>query len=304
MLISSGFTNMKTNNAMLKNNYNPDSRIAEPAISRKAVIIDQQIETLLSQFKSHSLDDLNNAGLMNRVDTKYLLPITDLKKLLTVLAPFYTVLEINFSRTFPYQTTYFDTPGFGFYLMHHNGKLNRFKIRHRLYVDSGDLYVEVKHKTNKKVTQKDRVLIDGNTNTRNRINTLVSKPFEGSRKPLFKSLVCSYIRVALADEKNGERVTLDFNLSFTDPNHNQIKQSNPVLIAEVKRENRKAPSKFMDLMERFHQKPVSFSKYCIGCAQLHSDRIKTNRFKETLRALDRISHKETGMSVFESNILH
>ena len=103
--------------------------------------------------------------------------------------------------------------------MHHNGKQNRFKIRHRLYVDSGDQYVEVKHKTNKRVTQKDRVLIDGNNGNRDRINELVSKPFGGSRPPLFKSLVCSYVRIALADEKNGERLTLDFNLSFKDPNH-------------------------------------------------------------------------------------
>jgi hypothetical protein len=303
MLVSAEFTNMKTNTAMAKNSFHIGTRIAEPILNRKPIIQNRQIESLLSQYKPHSLDDLNNAGLMNRVDTKYLLPITDLKKLLTVLAPFYTVLEINCSRTFPYQTTYFDTPEFGFYLMHHNGKLNRFKIRHRLYVDSGDLYVEVKHKTNKKVTQKDRVLIDGNTNTRDRINTLVSKPFEGSRTPLFKSLVCSYVRIALADEKNGERVTLDFNLSFKDPNHKQIKQSNPVLIAEVKRESRKAPSKFINIMDNFRHKPVSFSKYCIGCAQIHSERLKTNRFKETLIALDRISHQEAGTAALENNIL-
>lgn len=259
---------------------------------------------LLSQFGSHGLNDLKNAGLMHRVDTKYLLPVSDLEKLLTVLAPFYTVLEIDFSRLFTYQTTYFDTPGFGFYLMHHNGKLNRFKIRNRLYVDSGDLYIEVKHKTNKQVTQKDRVRIDGNNGARELINTLVSKPFEGSRPPLFKSLVCSYTRIALADEKNGERVTLDFNLSFADPHHKQKKQSNPVLIAEIKRETRKAPSRFMDLMDQFRHKPVSFSKYCIGCAQLYPERIKTNHFKETLMALTRISNEEDKMTAYDSNILH
>ncbi|MDA3895821.1 MAG: polyphosphate polymerase domain-containing protein [Desulfobacteraceae bacterium] len=303
MLISSGFTNTKTNNAMLKNNFKVGSRLAEPEISRTPAIRNQPVEMLLAQFKSHSLDGLNNAGLMNRVDTKYILPISDLEKLLLILEPFYTVLEIDFSRSFAYRTTYFDTSEFGFYLMHHNGKLNRFKVRHRLYVDSGDLYVEVKHKTNKRVTQKDRVLIDGNSSTKDRINTLVSQPFEGSRTPLFKSLICSYVRIALADETNGERVTLDFNLSFADPNHTQTEQSTPVLIAEVKRENRKVPSKFIDLMDRLRHKPVSFSKYCIGCALVHSDRIKTNRFKSTLNALAQISSKGNRTAVMKNNVL-
>ena len=304
MLISCGVSHAKQNNILLKNNSRTGTRVAESVANEKPVIKNFQVETLLSRYKSHSLNDLNNAGLMHRVDTKYLLPISDLEKLLAVLAPFYSVLEIDFSRLFSYRNTYFDTPGFGFYLMHHNGKLNRFKIRHRLYVESGDLYVEVKHKTNKRVTQKDRVLIDGRGSSKDRINALVSGPFQGSRTPLFKSLICSYSRIAMANEENGERVTLDLNLSFTDPNQRQIKQSNPVLVAEVKRENPKAPSRFIDLMDRFRQKPLSFSKYCVGCAQIHSEKIKTNRFKETLRVLEQISNKETGATVLKNNLLN
>ncbi len=291
---SSGFTNMKTNNAMLENNFNAGCRIAETGINRNQDMDNKQLVALLSEFRSHRLDDLDNAGLMNRVDTKYLLSVGDLEKLLPLLTPFYTVLEIDFSRLFSYQTTYFDTPEFGFYLMHHNGKMNRFKIRHRLYVDSGDLYVELKHKTNKRVTIKERVLINGNNASRNRnedrINALTSKPFEGRRLPLFKSLVCSYVRIAMADEKNGERLTLDLNLSFKDSIQMRLKQLNQALIVEVKRKNRKIPSVFMGLMDRFRRKPVSFSKYCIGCSLLHSNRIKTNRFKETLMALAQICH--------------
>ena len=304
MLINSGYTNIKTHHVAEKKTVQSRNWIAESGTDRKTNITNKQITSLLSHYKSHGLDEINNAGLMHRVDTKYLLPISDLEKLLIALSPFYTVLEINFSRLFAYQTTYFDTLEFRFYLMHHNGKLNRFKIRHRLYVDSGDLYVELKHKTNKRITQKDRVLIDDNNNPKNSIKALVSKPFEGNRKPLFKSLVCSYTRIALADEKKDERVTLDFNLSFTDPNQMQNKKSNPVLIAEVKRENRKSPSRFMELMSRFRIKPISFSKYCIGCALLHSEKIKTNRFKETLKILDQISQNDAGASVFANNLLN
>ena len=304
MLISSGFTNMKPHHAIEGKNVLSRNRIAEPGTGRKPVITNQQITSILLQYQSHGLDDLTNAGLMNRVDTKYLLPVSDLENLLRVLSPFYKVLEIDSSRIFSYRNTYFDTPEFRFYLMHHNGKLNRFKIRHRLYVDSGDLYVELKHKTNKRITQKDRVLVDGGGNSRKRINTLVSRSFDGSRMPLFKSLVCSYTRIALANENNGERVTLDFNLSFADPNQIQSKKNIPVLIAEVKRANRKAASRFIDLMERFRNKPVSFSKYCIGCAQIHAEKIKTNRFKETLLVLYQISKKESMSAAQTNNLLN
>ena len=304
MLINPEFIHADTNRVLQENELKAGIHTSESGINRKPDIDNTSLKEWLSQFESHCLDDINNANLMHRVDTKYLLPVSELEKLLMVLAPFYTVLEIGFSRLFSYRNTYFDIPGFGFYLMHHNGKQNRFKIRQRLYVESGDLYLEVKHKTNKGVTQKDRVLIDGHNASRDRVNELLSKPFGESGPPLFKSLVCSYERIALANEKNGERLTLDVDLSFRDPNHMWREKSNQVLIAEVKRENNKVPSQFIDLMNRYRQKPVSFSKYCIGCALIHSNRIKTNRFKATLMTLARISHEKTGALASENNLFH
>lgn len=262
------------------------------------------LKEVLSQFEPHGLNDINKANLMHRVDTKYLLPISGLKQLLPLLVPSYGALKIDNTRLFSYQSTYYDTSGLKFYRMHHNGKKNRFKIRLRHYLNSGDQYVELKHKTNKSVTHKDRVLFNSSHGNRKRINELVSIPFGTSRPPLFKSLVCSYDRIALADEKNGERLTLDFNLSFKDPIHGRSEQSHQVLIAEVKRGNRKVPSVFIDLMELFRQKPVSFSKYCIGCALIYSNRIKTNRFKPTLMALDRISLQKTTSMAQENNLFH
>ena len=65
MLINSGFTNMKPNSAMVNNNFNTGSRMAEPEVRRKPDITNKQITSLLSQYKSHGLNDLNNASLMN-----------------------------------------------------------------------------------------------------------------------------------------------------------------------------------------------------------------------------------------------
>ena len=162
----------------------------------------------------------------------------------------------------------------------------------------------MKHKTNKRVTQKERILINDNSINREGLNNLISRPFKGNRAQLFKTLVCSYVRIAMADEKNGERLTLDFDLSFNDPDQTRLKQLDQVLIAEVKRSNVKASSRFMELMDQFQHKPVSFSKYCIGCALLHPEKIKTNRFKATLMALDRISRERTLPEALENNILN
>jgi hypothetical protein len=269
---------------------------AKPVIDGKWEIDETTLEVLLSRFESHGLGDIKKANLMHRVDTKYLLPISDLTQLLPFLALSYSVLEIDNSRLSSYQSIYYDTSGLEFYRMHHNGKKNRFKIRLRRYLDSGDQYVELKHKTNKSVTSKERVRFSRGYGDRRRINELVSIPFGADRPPLFKSLVCSYERIALADENNGERLTLDFNLSFKDPSNSSSAQSHQVFIAEVKRANQKVPSVFNEVMDMFRQKPLSFSKYCIGCALIHSNRIKTNRFKPTLMALNRISRQQTAIA--------
>ena len=289
MRINSDFTQLTRNRVPSGNTLGAGAPGAGSVTTNNAGIDNASLKVLLTRFRPHGLGDIDKANLMRRVDTKYLLPISDLKQLLPLLAPSYSVLEIDNTRLFSYQSTYYDTSGLEFYRMHHNGKKNRFKIRLRRYLDSGNQYVEVKHKTNKSVTHKERVLFNSGNGNRKRINELVSMPFGANRPPLFKSLVCSYKRIALADEKNGERVSLDFNLSFKDPKHSRSEQSHRVLIAEVKRENQNVPSVFIDLMEIFRQKPVSFSKYCIGCALIHSNRIKTNRFKPTLMVLHRMS---------------
>jgi hypothetical protein len=270
---------------------------AGSALKGKSGIHDTALNELLSRFESHGLGDIDKAKLMHRVDTKYLLPIRDLEPLLPFLARSYSVLEIDNLRLFSYRSTYYDTSGLEFYRMHHNGKKNRFKIRLRHYLDSGDQYVEVKHKTNKSVTRKNRVLYNERQANKRRINELVSIPFGANRPPLLKSLVCSYDRIALADENNGERLTLDLNLSFKDPKRHRGEQAHQVFVAEVKRQNRKIPSVFCDLMDRFRQKPISFSKYCIGCALIHSSQLKINRFKSTLMALDRMSRQRTAIAL-------
>ena len=109
------------------------------------ISIDQQI----SAFEPISLKEMDRVKLMNRKDTKFIFNEEKLPELLEALKDNYNILEISNKRESLYKTMYFDTDDFKFYTQHHNGKLNRHKVRYRQYADVDTTYLEVKFKSNK-----------------------------------------------------------------------------------------------------------------------------------------------------------
>jgi len=101
---------------------------------------------VLQHFTPIGLAQIEDMALLHRIDTKYVLSEAQLYQALSHLASTYHVLEIEGRRQQNYQTLYFDTPGFALYLQHHNGWRSRYKVRSRVYVDSGMTFFEVKHK--------------------------------------------------------------------------------------------------------------------------------------------------------------
>ena len=111
----------------------------------------------LERMQTITLSDMGNIRLMDRIDSKYVAPVSLLPLLLEEMLPFFSVQVNNGVRMAPYCTQYLDTPDLKMFLMHQNGKLNRQKIRIRSYVDSNLSFLEVKNKTNKGRTSKKRV---------------------------------------------------------------------------------------------------------------------------------------------------
>ena len=131
----------------------------DPNISSPASLpVEGDIDTALSAFSRHGLSDLSNSSLMNRVDSKFLLPTSSLIDVINACQDDYSLLEINGLTKFIYENLYFDSPSLNLYHHHHNRKLNRFKVRHRHYADVGTSYLEVKFKNNKGRTIKNRCL--------------------------------------------------------------------------------------------------------------------------------------------------
>lgn len=103
------------------------------------------------------LEEMEQVKLMNRTDTKYWFHFKHLQELLQEIKNDYFVLEINQKSELPYSTTYYDTLNNSMFLEHHNGKLNRYKVRRRSYVSSEICFLEMKFKNNKGRTIKKRI---------------------------------------------------------------------------------------------------------------------------------------------------
>ena len=92
-----------------------------------------------------TLAELNRAaGLLTRMDRKYLVPLKSAQDLVDGLAPHAQVLAIDEQRRFFYASTYFDTPELDAFMLTARKRRRRFKVRTRTYLDSGLCFLEVK----------------------------------------------------------------------------------------------------------------------------------------------------------------
>ncbi|TMO73275.1 VTC domain-containing protein [Pseudoalteromonas sp. S3785] len=246
-----------------------------------------QVKNLLTPFEGYGLNDLNNANLMNRVDSKFMLPLSFLPELLAHLQGHYRVLDIQGKRFFSYYNQYFDTPKLDLYTAHHNGKLNRYKVRQRRYVDTATEYLEVKLKNNQSRTVKTRIKLEKNNQHAN-TTAFIKEQMQNNFAHLNVTQQSGYNRIALANEEKAERLTLDFNLWYNTPKGDKKITLPGFFIAELKQSKKTKHSPFYRLMSKHHIFPVSFSKYCIGCALLYPERLKANRFKSVLTRIKQL----------------
>ncbi|NJO14419.1 MAG: polyphosphate polymerase domain-containing protein [Thioploca sp.] len=206
--------------------------------------LNRSLTPFLQDFPSYALHELSNANLMNRFDTKYLLPLYFLPEILTQLQMDYSILEIDSRRIFTYQNIYFDTDNFQFYYMHHNGKLNRFKVRHRQYLETQTDFLEVKFKNNHRQTIKTRMKIstDPNKTMTEKMTDFLQQQLPGTiPTSLYSKQLVRYQRITLANEQLGERITLDFCLWFQPTEGEFLYALDGIFIVELKQARKILP---------------------------------------------------------------
>lgn len=247
------------------------------------------VKTIINNFDPIALDKMNNVELMDRTDIKYVFSIDHLTYILGKAVKYYRILEINDKRVHTYNNQYFDTDDYQMYTKHHSGQLNRYKIRYRNYEVSNVAFLEIKFKSNKRRTIKKRIRNDFSKNLNRTSSDFIEKysPFKpGDLTPI---LTNDFQRITLVHKSDRERITLDFNMTYTCSSSGDKKKQNlpKLVICEIKRKGYTNTSDLISILKSRGIRQTNMSKYCIGAALLYDD-LKQNRFKTKLTFIENI----------------
>ena len=237
-------------------------------------------------FRGISLPETESVALLDRVDTKFVLPLDLGLMVLAQMRTHYQMLEIGGKRLQSYNTLYFDTPDFYFYREHLRSRADRFKLRVRTYLVNDLTYLEIKQRTNKGRTIKQRIKLDNYWTVLDpEAMSWAVERLPDVAWPLKPVLNNRFYRLLLINPNQAERITLDFEMQFSD--NDQMKDAGPLVVVEVKRKSNHTESILINWLHSAHQRPSSFSKYCLGLALLNPE-LKRNRIKPNLLQLQKM----------------
>lgn len=244
----------------------------------------QQIQDQLSEFKTISLAEMDSARLLNRFDNKYYFHIDKINHVLSQITKHYKLLEVDGIKLHQYESIYFDTDDFLLFRHHHNGLLNRNKIRFRIYQDTQLSFFEIKHKNNKGKTIKHRLKTTDLSLHRECEDFLIDN---AQIKPdlLQMKIRIYYSRLSFVNFNHCERLTLDCQLLCRNNNSQQAFPN--LVIAEIKKNNPSQHSPFTDIMQQLKITEGGLSKYCMGISCLYPE-LKQNLFKEKFIQLKKL----------------
>lgn len=247
------------------------------------------VEALVKDFKPISLKDMDSVSLMDRTDTKFMFNIDRLPDILASLKDEYYVLEIEGKRNFAYRSLYYDTDNLAFYNKHHSGYADRYKVRYREYVETGDVFFEIKHRSNKGRTQKRRIHLDELALSLNETTQNFLSEKNGIELDIKPQLWINFHRITLVNTLQPERVTLDTNLYF-EFDGKKLGFEN-LVIAESK-VDKTTRSAFVKCMKNLHIRKGSVSKYCLGIINMFPE-VKSNRFKTKIHKLNKVINEHS-----------
>ncbi len=246
------------------------------------------VEDIVGSFQSVSLAEMDRVALMDRNDTKYVFHRELLPALLENMAEDYQVLSVKGLRVSPYSTLYFDTPKQDFFLQHHNGKLSRHKVRMRTYLASNLAFLEIKTKTNKGRTIKQRMQIEAQEESISPQALEFLHSALGALPELVPQLRTLFSRITLVHRTQPERVTFDLDIVFSHDHRSQ--RWLEIAIVEVKQDRNFRNSPAQKRLRQLRIQPMPMSKYCLGSVLL-KPALKYNRFKPKLIAIRKIASR-------------
>lgn len=232
------------------------------------------------------LEELNaEAALQTRVDRKYVVPTGLACQLLATVSTDMRVLEMDGSRSFAYDSVYFDTAAMDSYLLAAHGRRRRYKIRTRTYVDSAVSFLEVKTEGAREATVKERIpyrledrarlTTEGLDYVRETLTAAVGSVPAGRLEPVIET---RYRRTTLYLPESGSRATIDTDVTWQRPSHHPWVLDDAVIL-ETKSGSTAGP---LDRHLWAHGvRPSRISKFATGMAALCPD-LPANRWTRTL----------------------
>lgn len=213
----------------------------------------------------------DEAAFLTRIDRKYLVPVSVFPELLSELETGTRALEINGRRTFGYSTRYFDHEHEA-YLRALRKRANRFKVRTRLYDDSGECHVEVKLLDGRGRTVKlrqahDAHQLDDLSNDERRWLWSI-EAIQALAPHLQPSVATHYRRSTVVFPGGTGRMTIDQQLIFLDRS-GQWQRLEAMSLIEVKGPGRALP--FDRFLWRNGFRPVPASKFALGVSLLEPE---------------------------------
>lgn len=251
--------------------------------------ISEDLQKVLNKFERIELTDLRDGAQMERIDRKYPFHISRIPEVLRGLESEYKIVRAAGSVVSPYDTWYMDTPELKFFKIHHNGFLNRLKVRFRAYPRTETTFLEVKRKSNKGYTSKSRMLSDGMNYPLNaeQLKFLEENMDGFDPHTLQPSVFIKYDRIAFTPIEGEERFSIDYNITAEIDG----KKTNfgEAAILEVMQDDRYTSPVILHLRD-LRLRESSMSKYCLTLSRLNQD-LKSNLFKTDLRRLEKIMNE-------------
>ena len=246
----------------------------------------------MSEMPPITLDEMGKIRLMNRTDTKFLTNKMGLLKVLEQAKNDYYVQEIDGKRIAHYRTTYWDFDEHGFYVMHQNGHKPRMKVRVRTYEDSNGLtFLEIKRKDNHGKTKKKRTEVKSQTEiTESGGDEYLMKHTGIDLNDLHPCPQNYFKRITLVNKGMTERLTIDFDIEYTNFETQVKTDSDNLVIIELKRDGM-VYSPIKQILTELHIHPSGYSKYIIGSCTTNPS-LKRNLLKKRLVYINKINRQK------------
>ncbi|MDI3384645.1 VTC domain-containing protein [Streptomyces sp. B-S-A8] len=237
-------------------------------------------------------DVLARAELLARFDRSYLVPVEVFEEFAALLTdprrpsgPF-RALSIGGKRWFSYHSVYYDTPALRTFHDHRQGRRLRFRVRERLYRDSGERQFEVKLKGPRGETVKHRERLTGTDRAldadRHAFLGGVLRSAYGIEAPdgLRPALTTDYRRATFVAD--GQRVTCDAGLVVREAGERGrgARADGGLVLVETKTSGHLTEAD--RLLHRFGLRASEFTKYACGFAALRPE-LGVNRWVRPVR---------------------